>query len=1086
MNGQAVAPASTSTSPDKEDVVQLSPFEVTGSNRGYQATNTMSGTRLNTKLEDLAASISVITKEQMADFGMLDMNDIFLYEASTEGNQTFTDFSFDRNGYPTDNTSLEPNYANRVRGLNSANVARGNFETTGRVPLDPINIEAVEISRGPNANIFGLGNASGTVNQVPISANLSRAITQAQFRGDSHGGYRSSLDVSRFIFKDRLAVRGSAVYQHTGYVRKPSGTDTVRLNGMVKYRPFKPTTLTASFEAYRIHGNTPNQTTPRETRLLWQSQGRPTFNNKSRQIRVNGVLTGGAQSIASVTPFGLFNTTGSGRTNSLVLVNNDGAITWWGQPEGTTTLNNPGARNQGNVGFQVNTNSTIDLVPGFVAPLPEVVSLYGDPGVTDQGFYDWERHNLAAMNYLSESTQTTQLGLDHVFFNNARHLLAVQLGYFREDSDKYRRDLAGAPTSQRTVGALYIDTNEFLPDGSANPNLLRPYIGLWTPGSYENPILRETSRAQLAYRLDWSKEKSALRWLGLHQLAGYGEYKDIQQRRLNYKDSIVSNASFITPASAQRGSTPGAITNNYFRFYVGDNQGFNVDYGPASFRWGSYPYRYGTVEALSTTGQVTTPANIRSENVTLGPAVASGGGNSNNRQVLKTTGGILQSYLINERVVTTFGVRKDRSYNRGGKSLAFLPDGSNVDLQRFHEWADTGWTYAEGDTKSASVVVKATSWLSLHAGRSNSFRPSSPAINLFLKPLPDPTGRGNDYGFSLNLFGGKLFARFNQYENTEINKRDGQAATIGGRANQMDFNSGNIASTPFALAVQANGWVRRANPTWTSAQVFAEVQRITKLDAAYFRDGGSLEFNGELAQASDAIGKGQEIEVFFNPTPHWTTRFSITRQETINGQMFSDIQDYLDFRLPTWRSVIDPETRTPWWTTDYDPSATVRTPESFYNASVVQPLKLLQAMQGKSLPSVRKYNWRASTNYTLAGLTDHRILKNVGVGGALRWEDKGSIGFRLRDPRVIVADPSVSYLDPDQPIWDKAHLFADLNLSYRTRLFSSRVATRFQFHVRNFMENGRLQPVKANPDGTPIAFRIVDPQQFILNVTFDL
>src|SRR5262245_5873817 len=92
----AVAPA-----PTADEVVRLSPFEVSGTNRGYQATNTMSGTRLNTKLEDLAASISVITKEQMADFAMLDMNDVFLYEASAEGTQTYTAFELGRQGYPT-------------------------------------------------------------------------------------------------------------------------------------------------------------------------------------------------------------------------------------------------------------------------------------------------------------------------------------------------------------------------------------------------------------------------------------------------------------------------------------------------------------------------------------------------------------------------------------------------------------------------------------------------------------------------------------------------------------------------------------------------------------------------------------------------------------------------------------------------------------------------------------------------------------------------------------------------------------------------------------------------------------------------
>ena len=158
------SPSSTASG----ETVMLSPFEVVSQDRGYYASSTMSGTRLNSKVEDLASSISVVTKEQMSDFALLDINDIFLYEAGTEGTGTYTEFSVDRNGSPVDN-SLNPNNANRVRGVGPANISFGNFETSGRVPIDPINIDAVEISRGPNSTVFGLGNAAGTVNMAPAS-----------------------------------------------------------------------------------------------------------------------------------------------------------------------------------------------------------------------------------------------------------------------------------------------------------------------------------------------------------------------------------------------------------------------------------------------------------------------------------------------------------------------------------------------------------------------------------------------------------------------------------------------------------------------------------------------------------------------------------------------------------------------------------------------------------------------------------------------------------------------------------------------------------------------------------------------------
>src|SRR5947209_18960951 len=98
----------------------------------------MSGTRFNSKLEDLASSISVVTKEQMNDFAMLDINDVFNYTANTEGTGTYTDFSINRNGDANDNVMANPNNANRVRGLSPANYAFNNIRTMGRVPVDPI------------------------------------------------------------------------------------------------------------------------------------------------------------------------------------------------------------------------------------------------------------------------------------------------------------------------------------------------------------------------------------------------------------------------------------------------------------------------------------------------------------------------------------------------------------------------------------------------------------------------------------------------------------------------------------------------------------------------------------------------------------------------------------------------------------------------------------------------------------------------------------------------------------------------------------------------------------------------------------
>ncbi len=198
--------SSTSVAQSADGVVALSTFEVISDNKGYDGANTVSGTRFNFKLEDLAASITVVTREQIEDFAMLDTNDVFLYAASTEGTVTLTDFTVDSNGSVSDNVQLNRTQANRVRGLNSANISLGNFETMGRTPPDPLGLDSIEISRGPNTNVFGLGNPSGTVNGVAASANLTRDRSQVHFRADSYDGYRTDLDLNRVLKRHTRAV----------------------------------------------------------------------------------------------------------------------------------------------------------------------------------------------------------------------------------------------------------------------------------------------------------------------------------------------------------------------------------------------------------------------------------------------------------------------------------------------------------------------------------------------------------------------------------------------------------------------------------------------------------------------------------------------------------------------------------------------------------------------------------------------------------------------------------------------------------------------------------------------------------------
>lgn len=1050
------APTAPPTS-NQEETVVLSPFEVRADDRGYFAANTMSGTRLNAKLEDLASAITVVTKEQMSDFALLDLNDVFLYEAGTEGTGTFTDYTIDRNGAPIDNTQLDPASANRIRGVGPANLSFGNYEMSGRVPFDPLEVDSVEISRGPNANVFGLGNAAGTVNFQPANALLQRDRSQFSVRTDSFGGRRSTLDLNRVLLPGRLALRTSAVFQHDDFDRKPSGTDTRRLNAMLKYQPFKYTTINAACTYYRYSGNRPNTTTPRDAITGWKLAGSPLWNPVTSRVTINGVASAATYAIASL-PTGLANTAGSGRTNSTIFIDANGSVGFWG-PTQATTSTNPADRNQ--AVFLVNS-APEDVRTG--QPL-----FSNQPNVSSRDIYDWSAVNLAAVNRLEDTARITRVELDQIFLRTPRQMLALQAGFFREDTWRYRRDLVGTADSQGSSGTLFIDANERLPDGSVNPFVGRPYLGLWRPSSYESSLLRSTYRLQLAYQLDLRREKSLLRLLGRHQFSGYGEYKDTVQRRISYRDTIVSNHAWLAPG-VPRADPSTIVTINYFRYYVGDNAGQNADYGPAAVALGAYPYRWGN----ALTGA------IRTETATLGEAVATDAtaAGANTHRILKTRGGILQSHFLDGMLVTTFGLRLDRNYNTVGVNPVLQSDGVHLVDSSYSQWALRDWAFNEGRTKTAGAVVKPLRWFYLHANVSDSFLPNTYAVDLHLNSLPDPSGKGHDYGFTLRLLDGKLMARLNKYETKQINSRNGQSAILATRVRGLDFDTPNRAQTPFMLVPLATTWVTNAararGQTLTQDQIDAQVSSLTGLDRKYLTT-----LTDDLGETDDVVAKGLELELNYNPNNFWTVKCNAVRQESINSNISPGLRSWIAERLPIWQRIRDPELNVDWFTYRY---GNVNSASQLLAANVTAPLNTALASEGKSRPQVRKYRVNLSSSYRLAGLGDYRWLKGFTVGGALRWEERGAIGYYgLQQLPAQITD-----LDINRPIYDKSHLYVDALVSYRTRLFAQKVGTTLQFNVRNLQEDGRLQAISAYPNGRPSGFRIIDPRQFIFTATFDL
>jgi len=1125
------APATSGATTPDDEVVVLSPFEVVSNQQGYYSSNTMSGTRFNTKLEDLASSITIMTKEQMSDFAMTDINDVFLYVAGAEGTGTYTDYTIDRNGSISDNVQLNPAQANRVRGIAPANVSLGNIETMGRVPVDPIGIDSIEISRGPNANVFGLGNPSGTVNQVPSSANLQRDRAQIVLKVDSYEGYRDSLDFNKVLIKDKLAVRFQQVFQHEAFQRKPSGVDTERYNGMIKFQPFKNTTLSASYNYYHAYGNRPNSLPPRDNISYWIRNGRPTWDPVERVIKVNGKqsLPITATTFPTTANFGTtanpdiqnidyFTASWLGFDSSQLFVDQNG-VGYWASPNGwtgdhpwTSTAStapgwNPsslqsyrylqitGAPDARGTGVRSNTQ------PLFLTT----------PTVTDRSIYDWENINIAAVNRFWDRHETINLQLDHVFFSDALHTLAFQGNFFREDSERWTRNYIGIANDLGQSGQLSVDVNERLLDGTPNPYFMRPYIGVARPRTVYRPAKWDTSRAQLAYRVDFRQLDGWLKHLGTHQVTGYYEYKYRVDRQYSWRDAMISSPSWLPAGIAVANQTNGVTgqypaiqaTRNFFRYYVGDAQGNNVDYAPTDFSPGTYQYVWGNAQ----TGDFTR------DPVELGLAAASDatGGTNNRKVTIKTIGGVWQGHFLNGLLVTTFGARQDDVYTMFGHSDVRLnPDGITLDYASANRWSGT-YVANSGQTTNYQAIIRPfrdakfipesgflsdlARGFSFGYNKSDSFLPDTPAQSLYKEILPNPTGEDESFTVGLNLFDGKLVIRATRYENIQKDARNGDAGVFNQRVTRIDMSPRGQTANPARLLFQADAWVRWQNPGWSDEQVRAEVTKQTgispELEAFLFDPG--IPF----AATADVVAKGTEIEINYNPTTWWTVSGSVTKSTVTNRNVSAATQRWIDERMPIWTSIKDPRIGAPvdqggleptagnneglWWKQLYSGASGNQTPEDNFTAFVGAPYSAFRELEGKANPQGREWNARFSTKVSLDALTDNNVLRKISVGGAVRWESKAAIGYY----GVQSLPDKITQLDTSRPIFDGDNTYLDAFITYKTKLWSDKVNASFQLNARNITENGGLRPVGAFPNGEIHTYRIIDPRQFFLTATFE-
>jgi iron complex outermembrane recepter protein len=250
--------------------VELSPFEVKAdSDVGYQAGNTVSGSRLNSSLKDTPASISPFTPEFLSDIAATNLEEMLGYATNVELDVEDATAGFNN---PPGRDATGNDYQFRMRGM-AAGAARDFVDSS--VPTDLYNVERAEATSGPNSILFGLGSAGGTVALTGKRAQLNRTRTSVKAQYGSWDFQRFELDSNYVLLPKKLSLRVLGLYQDAEGWRKWTLNEQRRITAAATYQPFRRTTVRASYEKGDSTNNLTIGLNATDQFTNWNAQGRP-------------------------------------------------------------------------------------------------------------------------------------------------------------------------------------------------------------------------------------------------------------------------------------------------------------------------------------------------------------------------------------------------------------------------------------------------------------------------------------------------------------------------------------------------------------------------------------------------------------------------------------------------------------------------------------------------------------------------------------------------------------------------------------------------------------------------------------------
>ncbi len=832
----------------EDPAVELSPFEVTSTkDKGYAASSSLAGSRLNTELRDVAAAVQVVTQELAKDLGATNIQKILVHTTNTDvagiGGNYYGGDTWDKDRART--MLVEPQKTARIRGLNDADFTREYFPSD--VPMDWYNMSRVDISRGPNSILFGLGSPAGLINNTLKEPNMRKKTGSVEFQTGSYGSTREVIDVDQTLIKNQLGLRVVGLNDDARFRQDFTFNHDKRIYGAARWTPRLSnrvfTQIDVQVESGRIKANRPVAGTPGDFISSWFGPANklaiptdeywtaPGFvENLYAAQTIGGQLWDDhAVSFFSNAASGAVGLPGSS-TQAMLLrgghnVNGGGWGSWVGMLNPNWLWSSANPRNT--KGYFASNPALSSILSAYEAKAGKAFSGFGQGMWPTQMIVDGPLARLMEDQNLVGPNKTEFNNFDDINLGFTQSYLDGRIGlnaaYNRQS---YRSGYTNLMEGLWGTNMISVDVNQTLRGSNIpNPNFGRPYtIGEGRGGLFaknrENwrvtgfGVLRATdffNRDSLLSRIlgehTFTGVRSAQRYENLDRYyalyrwqpeylkavenaTGYATWRGLHYLGPSLQNTASMNA-ITTLSGAQTLQTPSLTQNVWY-----DNNG---------------TWKQSSFNLLSAENNLDK----------LYDGVSQGYDDTKSKVF------VWQGKMLNNVLVPIFGWRED-IYTRWNKPSTPARDSTYGYVQPF----SSGWNYdkvtpiyAKQQRRSWSVAVHGKELmeqlrhplphgmdLTVLYNDSSSFRPSDVAVDVYNKQEPLPSGETKDLSVLLSVLNDRVSLRVTKYKTIQHN------TPYSGPQPDWGWTKANLARSMDGMMWETGAWAgtdptKRVQPT---------------------------------------------------------------------------------------------------------------------------------------------------------------------------------------------------------------------------------------------------------------------------------